>query len=76
MSPLLQSLGIDRMTIDERIRLVNDIWETVEEADASGQLTDAQKQEICRRVAEYEADPENVMSWDDLKRELRSRFSL
>ena len=36
-------------------------------------LTDAQKRELERRLAAYEADPDDVISWETVKRMLRAR---
>jgi putative addiction module component (TIGR02574 family) len=39
------------------------------------ELTDEQKQEIDRRISAYEANPEDVMTWDEVKASLRVRVA-
>jgi putative addiction module component (TIGR02574 family) len=49
------------LTIDDRIRLVDAIWEGIEGVGPIPELTDAQKQEIDRRIAEDDASPDDVV---------------
>ena len=44
------------------------------EGDDDG-LTDAQKRELERRLAAYEADPDDVISWETVKRMLEKRLA-
>jgi putative addiction module component (TIGR02574 family) len=39
-------------------------------------LKPAQKAELYRRVAEYEKNPDDVVSWEEIKRGLQKRFPL
>lgn len=41
MSPTLQSLGIDHLTSAERIRLVEEIWDSIPDEDVVPALTKA-----------------------------------
>ena len=65
---------IRALTIEERIELAEAIWDSVEEdGEVDDGLTDAQKREIERRLAAYEADPDDVIPWETVKRRLRAR---
>ena len=44
------------LPIDERIRLVEDIWDSIAADQAAVPLTDAQRVEIDRRLNAYESD--------------------
>ena len=46
---------------------------SVDEYGEGDDLTDAQKREIERRLAAYEADPDDVIRWETVKRRLRAR---
>jgi len=74
MSPTLQSLGIDRLTREQRIALVQEIWATIAAEPAESLLTDAQRRELQRRVAEDEANPDDVVPWDQVKAQTLSRL--
>ncbi len=51
MIPNLRSLPIE-----ERIRLVEDLWDSIASDQAALPLTDEQKAELDRRLEAYEAD--------------------
>ena len=55
----------------ERIDLVIELWEDIGTAGADDlPLTDAQKQELDRRIAGDKADPSPTEEWDVLKGKL------
>ena len=73
MSSTMTALGIDRMSIDDRLRLVGEIWDSIAaEADALP-LTDAEKEMIDRRLADMEANPDAGSSWEEVKARLQSK---
>lgn len=49
----------------DRLALIEELWESLP-AEAVP-LTDAQRAELDRRIAEHEADPDDVVSWDEIK---------
>ena len=67
MSASLKSLGIDRLSVEERITLVEEIWDSIALDSAALRLTDAQRAELDRRLAEHEANPDDVVPWEDVK---------
>jgi putative addiction module component (TIGR02574 family) len=74
MPPTLQSLGIDRMNIEDRIALAQAIWDSIPAESSRPRLTDAQRQELERRLADHEANPDDVVPWERIKAEALSRF--
>ena len=73
MAVTAKSLGIDRLDIDERLALVEEIWASICADGANFPLTDAQRAELDRRVADDDAFPDDVIPWNDVKRSLRAR---
>ena len=70
----VKALGIDRLNVDERLALVEEIWATIC-ADAKGlPLTDDQRAELDRRVADDDAYPDDVVPWDEVKASVRLRL--
>lgn len=51
------------LSVAERIQLAEDIWDSVAEVPESVSLTEAQRQELDRRLAEYERDPNGGLPW-------------
>jgi putative addiction module component (TIGR02574 family) len=60
-----------QLTIAERIQLAEDIWDSVAAFPEAIPLTDAQKEELDRRLQAYAGNPNEGISWDELKDKLR-----
>ena len=60
-----------QLTIAERIQLAEDIWDSVAAFPEAVPLTDAQKEELDRRLQAYAEHPNEGVSWDELKDKLR-----
>ena len=69
MSPQLSE--ILQLTIAERIQLAEDIWDSVAAFPEAIPLTDAQKEELDCRLQAYTQNPNEGISWDELKDKLR-----
>ncbi|MGH7566237.1 MAG: addiction module protein [Gemmatimonadota bacterium] len=74
MAVSLKSLGIDRLGVDERLRLIEELWESVAADSAGVPLTDAQRAELDRRIADHEANPDDVVPWEEVKASIDSRL--
>ena len=65
------------LPIEERLRLVEDIWDSIaEEANAHPEvlpLSDAQRTELRRRIAEADANPEDTIPWEQVRSDLFKR---
>jgi putative addiction module component (TIGR02574 family) len=61
------------LTVEERINLVQDIWDSIAAEQGCAELTEAQRQELDRRIASDESDPENVMTWQDIKDSIKRK---
>jgi putative addiction module component, TIGR02574 family len=70
----MADLGIDRMSREERLSLVQQIWDSVAAEVPPPLLTDAQRQELERRADEDDADPDGGVPWADVKTQARERF--
>ena len=62
---LLQQASV--LDIDEQIELVEAIWDGIVSRGAVPSLTEAQKEELERRLVDYLANPNDVVSWNDVK---------
>lgn len=66
------------LSVDERLQLVGDIWDSIaEEVNARPDvlpLSDAQKVELDRRIAEYDHDPSTGVPMEDALAGIRARF--
>jgi putative addiction module component (TIGR02574 family) len=57
------------LSIPERIRLVEEIWDTIAEENEAFELTDSQKRELDRRLELAKQDPTRGRTWDEIKAE-------
>ncbi len=60
-----------QMSVAERIQLVEDIWDSIAASPESLPVTDAQREELDRRLQAHAQNPAEVVSWDELKRKVR-----
>lgn len=74
MPPTLEALGINNLSVEDRIVLVHAIWDSIPVQQHSALLTEAQKQELQRRLDEHEANPGDVVPWEQIKAEALARW--
>ena len=74
MSHVLQDLGIDRLPVEQRVELVQEIWDSIaREVGLLPPSPDEQK-ELESRVAEDETSPADVTTWDEIKSDALKRW--
>jgi putative addiction module component (TIGR02574 family) len=70
MSPTLQELGIDRMSHQDRLRLIGEIWESITPLDQL-EIPESHREELDRRLAAADADPAAGRPWEEVRARLR-----
>ena len=73
MSAQTERLGISKLSVAERIELVEEIWDSIVDDASSLEIPPSHKEELDRRIAEYEANPTAGSSWDEVKARLQAR---
>jgi putative addiction module component (TIGR02574 family) len=58
---------IVEIPIDQRIQLVEDIWDSIAEIPQSVKIPDWHKNELEKRLEEFHANPEGVSPWAEIK---------
>lgn len=66
----LKALGIDRLSVDERLALIEELWESLAGDEAAMSLTREQREELDRRLADHQANPGDVVSWEEVEKSL------
>jgi putative addiction module component (TIGR02574 family) len=74
MPPTLSQLGIDKLTLEDRLAVAEAIWESVISDPEGHQLTSEERSEIERRLALSEADPTRGVAWEVVREEARARY--
>ncbi|MDT5122979.1 MAG: hypothetical protein QOC96_2461 [Acidobacteriota bacterium] len=65
-----QLTDILQLSVAERIQLAEDIWDSIAAVPEALSLTDAERQELNRRLELYAQNPDDGISWDELKEKL------
>ena len=62
------------LSISDRIRLVEEIWDTIAEENEAFELSEAQKLELDRRLDLAESNPGQGRTWEEIRAEfMKSR---
>jgi putative addiction module component (TIGR02574 family) len=63
---------IKMLDITERIILVEEIWDSIAKEQDSVGLLEYEKEVLNTRLESFENNPDNLISWDEIKTKLRS----
>ncbi|MGH8556565.1 MAG: addiction module protein [Methylococcales bacterium] len=63
-----------QLSLDEQIELLEALWDSIVEHGGTPTLTEAQKLELDLRIAEYEANPDDVVPWTEVKASALARI--
>jgi putative addiction module component (TIGR02574 family) len=67
MSKKVSVADVLEMSPAERILLVEEIWDTIATVPEAVEVTDAQREELDRRLVEYRKDPGAGDPWEVVK---------
>lgn len=67
MAVSMNSLEIDELPFEERLYLAEELWDSIASDAAAFPLTDAQRAELDRRVADHEAQPGTTIARAEVK---------
>ena len=73
MTPTLESLGLDRLSRSDRVAIANALLDSVATDFVPSTLSEAQLRELDRRIAEDDANPDDVIPWEEVKAQARAR---
>jgi putative addiction module component (TIGR02574 family) len=62
-----------RLPVPDRIKLVEDIWDSIADEPDEFPLTAAQKRELDRRLGLYQANPQRAIPWPQAKARILKR---
>jgi len=72
-SMVMPKLNIDELTRDERLHLIEELWNSLTVPSSELALTDAQRAELDRRLEEMDQDENLGIPWDDVVSQIRKR---
>lgn len=74
VSASIKSLGIDRLPVEERLALVEEIWDSIAADGAAVPPTETQRAELQKRIEEDDAQPDDLIPWERVKPSTLSRL--
>ena len=67
------ALNIDSLSTTERLRLIEELWDSLSESPDATPLSDAQRGELDRRLDDLERSGPNGIPWDEVLQQIRTR---
>ena len=64
---------IRSLTVADRLRLLEEIWDSLAETPEAIPVTDAQRRELARRRRAHARNPSAAKSWAEVRAKLRRR---
>ncbi len=72
MAQISGRLNIEDLSVEERILLIEEIWDSIEAEQEMLELTEEQKSELDRRLESYRKNPDESVTWESVKSRLMS----
>jgi putative addiction module component (TIGR02574 family) len=72
MQQSLTPSEIKKLSLAERILIVEEIWDSIAAEQESVEVTEAQRAELDRRIASCDASPKEGKSWQEIRRRLET----
>ena len=63
----------EEMTLAEKLQLIEDLWDDLAATPEAIPVHDWQKEELARRKANLLQNPASGLTWEEVKRRVRSR---
>jgi putative addiction module component (TIGR02574 family) len=62
-----------KLSAAERLDLIEELWDSISDGDAALMLTEQQREDLERRLAEADADPTGGSPWEEVRERIRQR---
>jgi putative addiction module component (TIGR02574 family) len=64
---------VRKLSVDERIRFVQEVWESIGADDPNALIDDETCAELDRRLDDYFADPDAGSPWEEVKAQILNK---
>jgi putative addiction module component (TIGR02574 family) len=69
----MASVDINTLSTEERLRLLDEIWESLSEHPEAVPLTNAQREELDHRLDRLDREGPSGIPWEEVLRRIRPR---
>ena len=63
----------DHLSVPERLELISALWDSIADSDATLEVPEWHRQELERRLADAELNPNTGIPWEEVKARLRKK---
>ena len=70
---LSDRLNIKGLSVAERIQLVEEVWASIAAEQESLEITEAQREELGRRLETHRSSQERGVTWESIKDRLEAK---
>jgi len=64
-------MNIQELSVSDRIRMAEELWDSILDDQASIEVTDAQKQILEQRIKSYSSSPSEGSTWEEVNDRLK-----
>ena len=75
MTQIIQQLGIDQLTRDQQIALIQELWSTIASGATTPFLSESQRKELKRRAEDDDSNPDDIVPWELVKAQAKNRLT-
>ena len=69
------AVDIEKLNVEERLRLIEALWDSLSSDPSRVPVTQAQKEELDRRLDEIDEGDDVGIPWDDVLERIRKRLT-
>lgn len=69
------AVDIEKLNVEERLRLIEALWDSLSSDPSRVPVTQAQKEELDRRLNEIDEGDDVGIPWDDVLERIRKRLT-
>lgn len=62
-----------KLSVSERLELIETLWESISDASAEIPLSEAQRREIDRRLDQYAVSPPRLSTWEEVRARIEAQ---
>jgi putative addiction module component (TIGR02574 family) len=73
MGTSVKALGIDRLSVADRLHLVEEIWDSIADSLDTMEIPQSHQEELDRRLAAMRDDPHAGATWEVVKARLQRK---
>ena len=74
MAVSIADYGIDQLSVEDRMSLAQQLWDSIADEVSRLPLTRAQQEEVDRRLAAHRANPQAAIPWEKVEAEALARL--